>query len=244
MAFIRTNMAQAGASLTNRDVETIWIYNGGLDTLATIKASAYFNDMAPLFSFGDILFLTGADGKDLADVTSANGVTPVTVGAFVTAGDLADDAVETVHIKDLNVTTAKLAALAVTAAKLDADAVTTVKILDANVTTAKILDANVTTAKILDANVTLAKLAAGITPSHVVKFGDDAFTTVGGAAAEAITVAGVLATDIVHVTLRAVGSTPRTILTAIPSTDTITVTFSGDPSSDHIVTYSVLRAAA
>jgi hypothetical protein len=101
----------------------------------------------------------------------------------------------------------------------------------------------VTTAKITDANVTLAKLASGITPSHVVKFACK-HTTAGGAATESITVAGVVATDVVVVTLQAKGATPRTILTAAADTDQIDLEFSGDPSTDHIVCYTVLRAAA
>jgi len=68
-------------------------------------------------------------------------------------------------------------------------------------------------------------------------------TTVGGAAAEAITVTGVLDTDLVLVTLHTEGATPRTILTAAATAaDTITVTFSGDPAADHVVTYVVYRA--
>jgi hypothetical protein len=243
MAFDKLNMAPVGASLTNRDVPTLWSYIT-TDTLAVTKASAYFNNIAGLLTNNDYMYLGCSDGADMVIVTSANGATPVTVAAFITAGDLSADAVETIHIKDANVTTAKILDANVTAAKLAPDSVTTVKILDDNVTTAKILDANVTTAKILDANVTLAKLAAGITPSHVVKFADDSFTTLGGAAAEVITVTGVLATDVVHVTMREQGAAPQTILKAVPTTDTITVTFSGDPSTDHVVAYSVLRAAA
>jgi len=94
-----------------------------------------------------------------------------------------------------------------------------------------------------DASITLAKLAAGVTPSHVVKFAGK-HTTLGGGAAEAFTVTGVAATDIVLVTLQAQGSTPRTVLYAAPTLNTITVTFSGDPSTDHIVSYMVLRAAS
>lgn len=41
---------------------------------------------------------------------------------------------------------------------------------DASITTAKLASNAVETAKIKNSNVTLAKLAAGITPSHVVKF--------------------------------------------------------------------------
>jgi hypothetical protein len=77
--------------------------------------------------------------------------------------------------------------------------------------------------------------------SHVIVFAGE-HTTVGGAAAEDITVTGVLSTDLVFVELKVRGSTPRTILTSATSADTITVTFSGDPSSDHELYYQVLRA--
>lgn len=91
--------------------------------------------------------------------------------------------------------------------------------------------------------VLLAMLGAGITPSHVVKFAGK-YTTLGGSATEAQTVSGVAATDIVIVCLQQKGATPRTILTAAPTTNTITYVFSGDPSTDHIVSYQVLRAAS
>ncbi len=104
-------------------------------------------------------------------------------------------------------------------------------------------DSIVTTDEIADSAVTLAKLDAGITPSHVVKYAGE-HTTVGGAAAEAITVAGVLATDLVVCTLHTVGASPQTILTSVASVDTITATFSADPSNDHVLTYVVYRAAA
>jgi hypothetical protein len=116
-------------------------------------------------------------------------------------------------------------------------------LVDASVTAAKLASDAVTTVKILNANVTLAKLAAGITPSHVIKYAGK-YTTLGGNATEDATVAGVLATDIVVVTLQDKGGTPRTIVTAKPGTDKITLVFSGDPSTDHVVSYHVCRAAA
>lgn len=111
------------------------------------------------------------------------------------------------------------------------------------VTTAKILDLNVTTGKIAAAAVTLAKLAAGITPSHIVKFAGE-FTTAGGDANESITVAGALGTDIAIVTLKTKGASPVTILTAVAATDAITIVMSADPSTDHVISYMILRAAA
>jgi len=67
-------------------------------------------------------------------------------------------------------------------------------------------------------------------------------TTAGGAAAEAITVTGLLATDIVSVTHRTQGAGAQTILSAAPTADTLTVTFSADPSTDNVIDYVVHRA--
>ena len=102
---------------------------------------------------------------------------------------------------------------------------------------------DISTSEIAAGAVTLAKLASGITPSHVVKFAGS-FTTAGGDANESITVAGCLGTDIAIVVLKTKGATPRTILTAAAGTDAIAVEMSGDPSTDHVLSYMVLRAAA
>lgn len=66
-------------------------------------------------------------------------------------------------------------------------------------------------------------------------------TTVGGNAVEAKTVTGVSADDLVIATLHTGSGTPRTLLTSVASANTITFTFSGDPSTTHVVTYMVLR---
>lgn len=102
----------------------------------------------------------------------------------------------------------------------------------------------ITTAKILNANVTLAKLAAGITPSHVIKFASQV-TTVGGAAAEAITVTGaVAATDRAFVQVVDNGTNNVTVLQAVVTNNTLTVTFSGDPGADTIINYQLIRVAS
>jgi hypothetical protein len=117
-----------------------------------------------------------------------------------------------------------IANLAVTAAKLAADAVTT--------------------AKILDANVTLAKLAPGIAPSHVIKFGGQ-LTSLGGAAAEAFTVTGaVAATDRAFVQVVNDGPNDVTVVSAVVTADTLTVTFSADPGAGAVINYQLIRAAA
>lgn len=101
----------------------------------------------------------------------------------------------------------------------------------------------ITNAKIADNAVSLEQLDSGITMSHILVFAGE-FTTAGGDATETINAVGIAATDIVHVTLHTKGGSPVTILTAVAITDNITVTMSADPSTDHVLSYSVFRAAA
>ena len=92
------------------------------------------------------------------------------------------------------------------------------------------------------ATVTLAKLAAGVAPSHVVKYAGQP-TTVGGAAAEAFTVTGAAATDLAYVQIVNNGTSNVTVLQAVVTLNTLTVTFSADPVADTIFNYQLLRAA-
>lgn len=116
-----------------------------------------------------------------------------------------------------------LAALAVDTAELAADAVTG--------------------DKIEDAAVSIEHLDSGITPSHVVKYAGT-FTTAGGDAAETITVAGVVATDVVMVMIKTEGASAVTCDAAAAGTGSIAVTMSADPSTDHVLQYVVYRAVA
>jgi hypothetical protein len=68
------------------------------------------------------------------------------------------------------------------------------------------------------------------------------FTTVGGDATESITATGAASTDAVFVSINTVGATPRTVTSAVGATNAITVTMSGDPSTDHVLNYMVVRA--
>jgi hypothetical protein len=90
--------------------------------------------------------------------------------------------------------------------------------------------------------IDLAMLSAGITPSHVVKFAGQP-TTVGGAAAEAFAVAGVLNTDLAFVQIVDNGGANVTALQAVCTADTLTVTFSANPGNDTVFNYQILRAA-
>jgi hypothetical protein len=68
------------------------------------------------------------------------------------------------------------------------------------------------------------------------------FTTVGGDANESITVSDCALLDTVIVTVNTVGATPRTVTSAIAAAGSISVVMSGDPSTDHILNYVVIRS--
>ena len=67
-------------------------------------------------------------------------------------------------------------------------------------------------------------------------------TTVGGAAVETFTVPGATTADLVNVTIATSGATPVTILTSyISAANTLSVTFSSNPSSDHVISVELYR---
>lgn len=67
-------------------------------------------------------------------------------------------------------------------------------------------------------------------------------TTVGGSAVETFTVAGLATTDLANVSIVTSGATPVTVLSAyISAADTLSVTFSADPSTDHVISVEVNR---
>jgi len=74
-----------------------------------------------------------------------------------------------------------------------------------------------------------AMLATGIKANFMDMFLDDSFTTVGGAAAEVISVPGVVGTDKVIVSLYDSGTNNVSIDSAVAATVAITVPFSADP---------------
>lgn len=163
----------------------------------------------------------------VASSVNSGGLTDTLTSAHIFVGNDSNVATDVAVSGDLtlaNTGAFTIANSAVNAAKLASDAVTTVKILNSN--------------------VTLAKLAAGIAPAAVIKFFSQV-TTVGGAAAEAITVTGaVAATDRAFVQMVDNGTNNVTIVSAVVTTNTLTVTFSGDPGSDTIINYQLVRAAS
>lgn len=83
--------------------------------------------------------------------------------------------------------------------------------------------------------------AGGVTQTHIL-IAAGSFTTAGGDTAETITIAGALATDICHVTVNTKGSTPSLVVEARAAAGQIDVVMSVDPSTDHVLDYSLMRA--
>lgn len=67
------------------------------------------------------------------------------------------------------------------------------------------------------------------------------FTSVGGDATEVITTTGAILGDTCIAWIQKAGATPRTVDTIVVGTDQVTLTMSGDPSTDHKIGYIVLR---
>lgn len=93
----------------------------------------------------------------------------------------------------------------------------------------------------LDGEVSLGTILSNLFPSHYI-LAAGTHTSVGGDATESITVTGATSSDIAFAILKTAGVTPRTITTTAATTDAITVVMSGDPSTDHVIAYVVLRA--
>jgi hypothetical protein len=211
----------------------------------TFDALAPSGGLANTLQNGDIF--VGNAGNVATGVTPSGDITLSNTGVFGIAAGVIVDA-------DINAAAAiafsKLAALpsadilvgsagnVATAVALSGDATLS------NAGALTIANNAITTAKILNANVTLAKLAAGITPSHIIKFANQV-TTVGGAAAEAFTVTGaVAATDRAFVQMVDNGTNNVTVLQAVVTANTLTVTFSADPGNDAVINYQLIRAAS
>lgn len=71
MAFSLSDFDKLGAA-GNPNVREIYSYISTADTLATISASAYFNDVANYLKIGDTIFLNGSDGVNNVDVTAVS----------------------------------------------------------------------------------------------------------------------------------------------------------------------------
>lgn len=112
-----------------------------------------------------------------------------------------------------------------------------------SVGTAQLQDDAVTNAKLADDAVSLENLDDGIAPAYITVFAGQ-HTTGGGSASEAITVTGALATDYAFTQVVNDGTNDRVVWQAVVTTDTLTITFDGDPGAGTLLNYHLIRAAS
>lgn len=268
MAFVLQNFDLLSGS-RNNNVPIEYGYGSTTDALATILASAYFNDAKKAFpnlKIGDLILVIATDEKpEFLKVTavSPNVTTEVETQTTIPDGVVTNAKVSAtaniVLTKLENVSRGSIVAgnasnkLAPIAAEVIGTIITgngtdvVAPLMSGDATLAAsgavtIANDAITTVKILNANVTLAKLAAGITPSHIVKFAGKA-NYGGGGTSTAIAVVGVVATDVVGAFIEA-STNAVSVVKVVPTVDTITVHFSADPGAGTIVSYQALRAAS
>lgn len=96
-------------------------------------------------------------------------------------------------------------------------------------------------ATIANGAVSLAKLASAIQPAAVIKYTWGG-QTVGGSVTENFTITGANpSTMAAFAQMMVLGSTPRRILACVISApNTVTLTFDGDPTNDHVVGIMVM----
>ena len=247
MTFNAENLVQWSASPTppRRNLPQWWGYYT-TDAIATVEAADYFNLNSSLvigrnttWYIGDQLYCVCSDGVVILQIAALTPNVTTTAGnANIPAGSIVNSMIAANAAIDFS----KLAAL--TSADIlvgsAGNVATAVAVTgDVSLSNAGVMHVNSTQA----AAVNLASLTTGITPSHVVKYAAK-YTTVGGAAAEAIAIAGVLSTDLPFVQLVNHGANTVSVAFAVPTTNTLTVTFSADPGSATIINYQILRAAS
>ncbi len=93
------------------------------------------------------------------------------------------------------------------------------------------------------ASIDKPMLSSGINASHMI-IAAGTFTTAGGDASESIPDAAISGSDLIMVSVRVAGVTPRSVVAATAAAGSISVTMSDDPSTDHILQYAAYRATA
>jgi hypothetical protein len=193
--------------------------------------------LAALASGGRLTILGSADpstvhsyGFALLRAGGVPGFEVFAAGTHTTLGGAAAEAITVTGVKATDI------AIAVYAATNDTDTISDT-ICTADTVTVT-MSADPSTVHAL--HYVVLRPVGGCVPSHFIAYAG-LHTTVGGAAAEAITVAGALATDVAIVCYGATDDTD-TILKSVLTADTLTVTMSADPSTAHKLAYMILRA--
>ena len=74
MAFTNGNFKEAGGPGNKTTGGQVYSYHSTTDTVATIMASGYFDDIADSLNDGDLMIISGSAGTQLARLTNTAGV--------------------------------------------------------------------------------------------------------------------------------------------------------------------------
>lgn len=88
MAFEANLMCKTTTNATEGLVTIGFAYGPSTDNAATITASGYFDDWADQISKNDTITIVASDETEIREFTNVTGATPVTVAAFINAGDI------------------------------------------------------------------------------------------------------------------------------------------------------------
>mgnify|MGYP003148311607 FL=1 len=210
----------------------LYSYDDTTSTIAEATASGFFNTSSPELRPDDLVFITASDDRELVYVAS---VGPVTVVDLVTSSSVVipDGSVTNAKLADGAVSGAKVADLGIDAGKYAAASIATADVADSAITGAKISNGAIGSAKVSNGSLQLVDMATEITdllPLHAVQV-----TSTGGNATEAFSLSGVTADDVCVATLHTAGATPVTINSAACEVGAVSIVFSADPSTDHVI---------
>lgn len=93
MALDKTKLNPGGSPGGRGDSPVLWTYASTADALATIAASAYFNDIAYMLTTGDVIYVNASDGSAWYEVTSSSGVVtsaPIGADTFILTAQITD----------------------------------------------------------------------------------------------------------------------------------------------------------
>lgn len=208
-----------------------WTYNAGSDTAATVLGAGYFHyfgqtrtidtllyNNGQLFNIGDIIWVHAADDNIFITVTA---VTPtILTAAGVNPGDIA--------LASAHIFVGSAGGLATDVAM-----------------TGDVTISNTGVTAIGAAKVTKAMLAATVRPAAMIVLGGNETSVGGGGATEAYNIPGIVAaTDLAFCQIVDNGTNNVTLLQAVCTNDTLTITYSADPGADTVFNYQIVRATA
>lgn len=244
-----------------------WMYNAGTDAIVTVEAAGYFHYFAhwlntleynngQFLAVGDLIWAHCSNGDIWLSVTAID--PQITTAASV----VPPDSISTADIQNLAVTAAKIANLTITNAQISATAAIAYSKLAAltsahilvgsagNVATDTAVTGDVTISNtgvtaIGAAKVTKAMLAATVRPAAMIVLGGNETSVGGGGATEAYNIPGIVgATDLAFAQIVNNGTNNVTLLQAVCTNDTLTITYSADPGADTVFNYQIVRATA